>query len=185
MRIRYSMIGLALTAAFILSGCTGNSTPTANNAPVQTNAGNSAANGSANAGGLETTRKAPEATTNNAPTLAPVFKAYCDAMTRKDEAALRKLYSQASLKALEEDMKAENQKSLVGFLEVEQISNKLCDVRNEKIDGDVGVAEVTTEGMPNGARIKFVKENGEWKITNESPDVQAVKQSATNTNASR
>ncbi len=184
MRFRYSIAAVALTAAFILTGCNGNSTPANGNAPAQSNAGNAAANG-ANAGGLETTRKTPEATANNAPTLAPVFKSYCDAMTRKDEAALRKLYSQASLKALEEDMKAENQKSLVAFLEVEQISNKRCDVRNEKIDGDVGVAEVTTEGMPNGARIKFVREGGEWKITNESPDVQSVKQSATDSNAAR
>ena len=51
-------------------------------------------------------------------------------------------------------------------------------MRNEQIEGNTGVAEVRTEGMPNGARIKFVKENGEWKVTNESPDIKAVQESA-------
>ena len=48
---------------------------------------------------LNTSKTPTEATTNDAPTLTPVFKAYCDAMTKKDDAALRKVYSAATLKA--------------------------------------------------------------------------------------
>jgi len=134
---------------------------------------------------LNTSKTPTEATTNDAPTLTPVFKAYCDAMTKKDDAALRKVYSAATLKAFEADMKADNEKSLVKFLEADQVSNELCEVRNEKIEGDVAIAEVKTKGMPNGAKIKFVKENGEWKLTNDSPEFNAVKKSAENSNTAK
>jgi hypothetical protein len=75
-------------------------------------------------------------------------------------------------------MKDEGSKTLIEYLSAEQVSNELCEVRNEKIDGDVGVAEVKTKGMPNGARIKFVRENGEWKLTTEVPDFEEVKKAA-------
>ncbi len=134
---------------------------------------------------LETSKTPTEATTNEAPTLKPVFKAYCDAKTRKDEAALRKIYSAATLKALEADMKADNEKSLIKYLEADQVSNELCEVRNEKIEGDVGTAEVKTKGMPNGVKLQFVKENGEWKLTNQVPDFESVKKAAENTNTAK
>lgn len=130
---------------------------------------------------LPTNKTPTEATTNNAPTVAPVFKAYCDAMTRKDEAAIRKVYSAATLKSLEEDMKAENEKSLVKYLEADRVSNKLCEVRNEKVEGDVAIAEVKTEGAPNGFKVKFVRENGEWKLTNEFPDFPKRTENISNT----
>ena len=60
---------------------------------------------------------APEATTNNAPTLTPVFKAYCDAWVKNDEAALRKVYSSDTLKGFEAEMKEDKAKSLIKFLE--------------------------------------------------------------------
>jgi len=131
---------------------------------------------------LETTKTPTEATTNEAPTLKPVFTAYCDAMTKKDEAAIKKLYAAGTLKSLEADMKAENEKSLVKYLEADRVSNKLCEIRNEKIEGEIGVAEVKTEGAPNGFKIKFVKEGGEWKLTNEFPDFKDVKKSAESSN---
>ena len=173
MRFQLLLLGAVLAATtIILTGCPGNqTTPNANTTNV--NKGNTAGNTAApgNTGELETTKTPPPETTNNAPTLTPAFKAYCDAMTRKDEAALRKVFSQATLKSLEADMKAENEKSLVAYLSTEQISNNVCEVRNEQISGDTGTAEVKTEGMPNGARIKFVRENGEWKVTNEIPEL--------------
>jgi len=131
-----------------------------------------------------TTQKTPEeTTTNKAETIAPVVQAYCAAMRKKDDAALRKIYSQAALKSLEADMKEEKQTSLAEFLSSEPVGDKPCEVRNEKIEGEKAIAEVRTETYPNGVKMFFVKENGEWKMTNESPEFQSVKQSATNSNA--
>ena len=166
--------------AAILTGCSGTETTNTSNL---TNKNANAPSENTNTGNvITTTKKTPEPTTNEAPTLAPVFKAYCDAKTKKDEAGLRKVYSAKTLKQFEEEMKAENEKSLVKYLEIDQVSNKLCEIRNEKIEGDKAVAEVKTEGMPNGVKIVFVKENGEWKLTTEIPDFEAVKKSAENLN---
>jgi hypothetical protein len=183
MRFQILIFCTVLIFSIFLTGCPGeqpktNSNSNANQTTVQdpNKQGNS---------GLATTKTPTEATRNDAPTLTPVFKAYCDAMTKKDEAALRKVFSQATLKAMEADMKADNEKTLVEHLAIERVSNKVCEVRNEKIDGDVGVAEVKTEGMPNGAKLKFVKENGEWKLTTEIPDFDAVKKAAQNSNTAK
>ncbi|HEY0458373.1 MAG TPA: hypothetical protein VGC97_04425 [Pyrinomonadaceae bacterium] len=183
MRFQILIFCTILTFIFLLSGCPSNSpTNSASNAN-QTIVNNP--NKPTNSGSLETSKTPTETTVNAAPTLKPVFTAYCDAMTKKDEAALRKVFSQGTLKSLEADMKADNQKSLVKYLEVERVSNKLCEVRNEKIEGDTGVAEVKTEGMPNGAKLKFVRENGEWKLTTEIPDFKAVKDSVQSANTAK
>ena len=107
--------------------------------------------------------------------------AYYEALKKKDDAALRKVYSRETLKSLEADMKSEGAKSLVEFItELEPAPEQPFQVRNEQIQGDTAIAEIRGGAYPNGIKIKFVRENGEWKITNESPDIQAVKQSATN-----
>jgi hypothetical protein len=169
--------------AFILTGCPASTPPTNNNA-------NSTPAANANSGGtnsnvFSSTPKPAEATTNEAPTLKPTFKAYCDAKTKNDEAGLRKVYSAATVKLFEAEMKADNIKTLVEYLEVDQVSNKMCEISNEKIDGETGTALIKTEGMPNGVRVKFVKENGEWKLTNESDDVKSVTDSSKNSNTAK
>jgi hypothetical protein len=182
MRFQISFFCTIFIFTIFLTGCpsgapTGNTVLKTNQTTISDpNKSNSA---------LSTSKTPTEATTNDAPTLKPVFTAYCDAMTKKDEAALRKVYSQATLKALEADMKAENEKSLVKYLETDRVSTKLCELRNEKIEGDVGVAEGKTEGAPNGFKYKFVKENGEWKLTNESPEFDAVRKTAVNSNTAK
>lgn len=118
---------------------------------------------------LEIKTPAPEVTSNNAPTLTPVFKAYCAAVVKKDEAAIRKAYSADTLKNMEGQMKADGVKTFAKFLELDKVTNELCEVRNEKIDGDSAVAEVRTEGYKTGVKIVFVKEGGEWKMTNKRP----------------
>ena len=131
-------------------------------------------------------KAAPVQTTNNAPTLTPVFLAYCAAMEKKDEAGIRKAYSKDTLEAFAEDMKAEKSKSLVDFLSTDQVTTALCEIRNEVITGDTAVATVRTAGMPQGnVKVVFVKEGNEWKLTNKSPDLEAVKQTATNSNAGK
>ena len=130
-------------------------------------------------------KTAPAQTANNAPTLMPVFIAYCVAMEKKDEAGIRKVYSKDTLEDFAKQMKEEGSKSLVDYLAIDRVSTKLCTIRNETINGDTAVAEVKTEGMPNGAKVVFVKEGNEWKLTNRSPELDAVKQTATSSNAGK
>ena len=99
-------------------------------------------------------------------------------MEKKDEAALRKVFSTETLQYFAGEMKEDNVKTLVDLLSDEQVSSDLCEVRNEQINGDTGVAEVRTKGYPNGLKLVFVKENGEWKLTTKSPNIDAVKRSA-------
>ena len=98
--------GVALFAVS-MSACGGaapaNSVKNSNTATVKPNTNSS----------LETKKNEPETVTNNAPTLTPVFKSFCDAWTKNDEAALRKIYSQDTIKFFESQMKADNAKSLV------------------------------------------------------------------------
>lgn len=132
------------------------------------------------------TSKTPEiSTTNDAPTFSPLVKTYCEAIVKKDEATLRKIHSRETLAIYEADMKSEKQSSLVEFLtSFETISDvSKCGARNEKIEGDRGSARIRNENMPNGVEIEFVKENGEWKITNKSPEFESVKKSAANANS--
>lgn len=177
-------IYILLFLAIFLIGCGGAAENS--NAPVNakpTNANVAAANTN---GSLETNRTPTAATTNNAPTLAPVVLRYYEALKGKDEAALRKVYSQATVKSLEADMKDENKKSLVEFItELEPVPDKPLETRNERIEGDTAIAEIRGGSYPNGIEIKFVKEGGEWKMTNESPVLNAVKQSAANSNSSK
>lgn len=181
MRFQILIFSTILLFTTIFAGCSGN--PPAANANQSNTVTNAAKTNSNNV--FNTTVKTPEQTTNAAPTLTPVVKAYCDAKTKKDEAALRKVYSQATLKYFEEKMKEENEKSLVKYLESDEVSNKLCEARNEKIEGETAVAEIKTEGAPAGFLVKFVKENGEWKLTNESPELKSVKEAANNSNSGK
>ncbi len=122
---------------------------------------------------IATTTATPAQTTNNADTIKPVVSAYYEALKTKNDAALRKIYSQGTLKSLEADMKDEGKKSLVEFItELEPVPAQPFEVRNEQINGDVAVAEMRGGAYPNGIKIKFIKENGEWKMTNESPEFQ-------------
>lgn len=153
-----NFIFLTITAAAIFAvGCGGSATNTANNA---------------NTAPVANANTAPkDENANAAPTLTPVFKAYCEAMVRKDEAALRKIYSAETLKYIESEMKADKIPTLLKYLEDEQMTGKLCEVKNEKITGDKATAKIVADPYPNGIEIEFVKEGGEWKITNRSPSV--------------
>ena len=150
---------------------------TANNTAIAVNTSNVANTNVANTkpDPLGATTPTPALTTNNAPTLTPVYKAYCAAFVKKDEAALRKIYSKDTIRYFESEMKADGEKTLMQHLETDRASNELCEVRNEQISGDTAIAEIRTTGYPNGMKIIFVKEDNEWKLTNRSPEVPAAK----------
>ncbi len=111
--------------------------------------------------------------TVEAVTLKPIVAAYCDAMRKKDEAALRKIYSQAALARLLAKTKADGVNSLVEYLSIEPVGDN-CRVVNETVEGNTAVAYVITQTYPDGTQFRFVKENNEWKMTDESPDVDRV-----------
>jgi len=158
-------------------GC-GGTTPSNSNAVNVTNV--------ASNNPLETTTPIPEQTTNKAPTLTPVFKAYCDAWVKNNEAELRKVYSSDTIKNFEEQMKDEKETSLIKFLEAtDKVSGNPCEVTNEKIDGDKALATIRSNKYPTGITVVFVKENGEWKLTNKSPAIDAVKPSNSNSNVTK
>ena len=170
------LVAILISVAFSACGGPG---------PTNANNGNgNVANGNAN-DPVATTKTTPEQTTNNAPTLTPVYKAYCAAWVKKDEAALRNAYSSDSVKDIEKQMKGEGIKTFVEYLALDQLSNESCEVRNEQITGDSAVAEVRTKAYPNGIKVIFVKENGEWKLTNKSPALDSVTSTAANSNTAK
>ncbi|HMQ04844.1 MAG TPA: nuclear transport factor 2 family protein [Pyrinomonadaceae bacterium] len=113
------------------------------------------------------TTPTPGSVTNNAPTLSPVYKAYCAAVVRKDEAAIRKFFTSDTLASFEEDMKAEKMTKLSEY--VDKVTNEVCEVSNEQFKGDKAVARVRTVSYPSGYEVLFVKEGGEWKMSNIDP----------------
>lgn len=168
MRIYISILTCILAALFVACG----GTPNTNN----TN-GNVA---SVNANNPLGTTKAPETETiNNAPTLGPVVQAYYDALKKKNDAAVREVMSADFLKRTEEDMKTEKRKDLTGFLaEYDTIPDKPLEVRNEKIEGEKGVADLRGGAYKTWTAFAFVKEGGKWKLTGGSPAIDSVKQQA-------
>lgn len=180
MRYQFLLFITILIFSAIFAAC-GSNQPTANNSTNNNTANtNTVAAAPSNANSTIPTTKKPEAeTTNNAPTLAPVVTAYYEALKKKDDAALRKVVSEETLKTWEADMKEEKKTSLTAFLtDLEPAPEKPFEVRNEKIEGDAGVAELKGGSYGVWTPFKFVRENGAWKITNQSPDFDAVKKSA-------
>ncbi|MGD9561275.1 MAG: hypothetical protein AB7F88_03875 [Pyrinomonadaceae bacterium] len=113
------------------------------------------------------TTPTPDQVTNNAPTLTPVYKAYCAAVVKKDDAAVRKFFTADTLQSFEEGMKDEGIKSISSY--VDKVTNEVCEVSNERLKGDKAVAKVKTVSYPNGFDVLFIKENGEWKMSNIDP----------------
>ncbi len=177
MQRNFFLFVLIAVLSAMIAACGGGTTPT------NSGNGNTVANNSNDP--TATTKPANEPTTNNAPTLTPVFKAYCDAWVKNDEAALRKVYSSDTLKIFEQQMKEEKTKSLIKLLEAEKVSGTPCEVTNEEINGDTAVGKIMSNKFPNGIKIVFVKENGDWKITNRSPSLEAAKPTVTNSNTAK
>jgi hypothetical protein len=164
MNIRSSIIGLFLLSALFVAGCGTADAPSenanaANTAPANTDSP------------LATGPAKTVETVNEAPTLTPSVNAYCEAMEKKDEAGLRRVYSSDSIQHFEKDMKETGDRTLVEYLAIDNVTTALCDVKNEEIKGDEATAILTTAGMPGGAKVIFVREGGEWKLTNRVPDL--------------
>ena len=156
-----------ITTALLLAGCgTDTTTNVANTnvANVNTNAA------PANTAVLEPTKKPETATTNNAPTLAPVVQTYYEALKKKDDALLRSVMSQEFLKSIEADMKQEKKTGLAAYMaETDTIPEKPVEVRNERIEGNNAVAEIKGGAYLTWTPFAFANEGGKWKFTGGSP----------------
>ncbi|HEY2847192.1 MAG TPA: hypothetical protein VGI80_05190 [Pyrinomonadaceae bacterium] len=153
-----------------------------NNDSVPTN-GNTT-NGNTNT--LSFSTPTPVAVTNNAPTLTPMIKAYCEALNKGDEATVRKTYSADTLAIFAKEMKEEKATSLTKFLNEYDKVGGTCELTNEQISGDTATAVFKTDSYKTGLPIVFVKEGGEWKLTNKSPVLDSMKRSnSSNSNAGK
>ncbi len=154
-----------------LAGCGGTPVPNTNannNAAPKTNS-----NGPANA--FETKKQAEGDKSNDAQAIAPVVSAYYEALKKKDDAGLKKVYSQAAIRELEAGMKSDGKKSLADYIESsEPAGEKPFEVRNEKIDGDTAIAEIKGGSYAIWIKWKFVKENGEWKLAAPSENIKLL-----------
>jgi hypothetical protein len=177
-----------LTAFLIFStalvGCTKTETPTSTNTGKTANA-NTAIVTADNP--LETTKKPEAATSNNAPTLAPVVQNFYEALNKKDEAGVRKYLSQSALKYWETEAKTEKKTALAYLSEAEEPIDEKREIRNEKIEGETAVAEIKGGSLGVWTPIKFVRENGQWKFASpeDSLSLQNIPQTETNSNTAK
>jgi predicted Rossmann fold nucleotide-binding protein DprA/Smf involved in DNA uptake len=93
------------------------------------------------------------------------LKAYIDAASKKDVAAMKSHLSQGTLKLMEDGAKAMN-KNLDDMLKDEsgQMPPEAANIKysNEKVSGDTATVDMTAQGQT--ATMPLVKENGEWKL---------------------
>lgn len=179
MRFQNTILFAVLLFSAFLIGCA--PTETTNNTTINTKTANAAATNAENP--LETTRAPETATSNNAPTLAPIVQNYYAALAKKDEAGVKKSLSQAAQKYWENEAKSEK-KSVIAYLtETEEPLDAKREVRNEKIEGDTAIAEIKGGSLANWTAFKFVRENGEWKYASpkDSFSMQNIPKSATDT----
>lgn len=110
-----------------------------------------------------------------AETLKPVVDAYCEAMRKKNDAGLRNIFTSATVKALEADVKADGLGSIAELLELEPVGDN-CQVVNETIQGNTAQATVITQTYPTGTSFTFEKVGNDWKMTRKSADFDRVDQ---------
>ena len=173
MRIQLAIAAIVLS--FVFNNC-GGSEPAANKssgANQESTPDASTPSPEASKGALEPDTPTP-APTVEAVTLKPLITEFCKARREKNEAALKRLYSAATLRSLTAAAREDGKSTITEYLESEPVGDK-CTVVNERIVGDTGEATVITETYPAGVRWTFVKEGGSWKLTDQSSDFDKVK----------
>jgi hypothetical protein len=164
---------ILVSAALMISACGGAPTPNVNTAnKTNVPAVNSPASNPDSP--VATNKKAEAATSNAAPTIGPVVKAYYEALRNKDDAALLTVLSADSLKKVQAAMRAEHKTGMAAFLAETDLADSPIEVRNEKIEGDKAMAEIKGGAYLKWTPFLFVNVGGTWKFTRSSPDVQAV-----------
>lgn len=179
MRFQNLLFIFIFTLSIFLLGCPGEEPKTPSGNENVSNSNTPAVqNDNANTNNpLKTESQAPRTEEKIAETLKPVVDSYCAALNKGDDTALKNIYSQASWNALSADARSEG-KTVSKYLGESEPIGDQCKVVNERISGDVAEAIVITQTYPKGVPLKFVKENGTWKMTNQSSDFDAVRKSS-------
>lgn len=173
------------TTIFIFStaliGCTKTETPTNTTTTKTTNANVAVAKPDDQ---LATTKAPEAATSNNAPTIAPIVQNFYEALNKKDEAGMKKYLSQSAIKYWDAEAKSEKKTALAYLIEAEDPIDEKREVRNEKITGETAVAEMKGGSLGVWTPIKFVRENGEWKFASpeDSFSLQNMPSTSVNSN---
>jgi hypothetical protein len=129
--------------------------------------------------------KPPTETVNNAPTIGPVVQKYYDALKNKDNAALRDTLTKDFVSRIEKDMKEDKATDLAAYMAKDEYRpGSNLEVRNEKIEGDKAEAEIRGGAYKNWTPFEFAKEDGKWKFTGGSPEVENMPKSNTSANSS-
>lgn len=185
--MRFFILLIFSIFTLFLNGCTTAETPGNKSSAGNTKSNNANTNvsssNSADSNPLATTKAPEAATSNNAPTLAPVVQNYYAALQKKDEAGVKKFLSQSAIGYWQSEMKSEKSPSLLAILEDnESPVEEKREVRNEKIEGDTASVEMKGGSLGVWTPIKFVKENGEWKFASpkDSLSLQDIPRTATN-----
>ena len=156
-----------LSALIFLGAC---STSSENTNPANTNAA-----------GSKTPNASPSvaAANNNAPvaiaspTVQPsegssapcaVVAAHHAALLRKDEAALRKTLTQATIRQFEADAKADGEKTIVGYLTAYSSPTTKPPICGGTVQGDAATLQVKDGETGVVSTWKAAKESGEWKL---------------------
>jgi hypothetical protein len=172
MSMKFNLIYIfIISVAIVAAGC-GNATDAPAN-EKNTKVANPNGNGNRDSteSTLGTVKKPEAATENNAPTIGPVVQTYYEALRKKDDALVKSVMTDAFIKNMEADMKAEGKKgSLAAFMaEVESDLDEKIEVRNEKIEGNKAVAQLKGGTYLVWTAFEFVNEGGKWKFTGGSP----------------
>jgi Domain of unknown function (DUF4878) len=96
------------------------------------------------------------------------FKSFFEAQQKKDVAGMKKTLSKGSMAMLEKGAKAKNQSVdqaiTEGFNNPASKTDKIPELRNEKIEGENATLEVQDEESKKWETVYFVKEDSDWKI---------------------
>lgn len=162
MKLRLAALAaIAVAAGTLLAGC--KAATNVNNANA-TN-GNT---GTYNAGGPDS-QPSPTATVISASTPGDAFRAYYEAIKKKDIAAVKSLFSKGTMAMMEEQATRTNKPVDTIMTEGLEAANKevpaaFPETRNEKIDGDTATLEVRDEKADKWETLHLVKEEGSWKL---------------------
>jgi hypothetical protein len=169
MKLRFAAFAaIMLAATLLVASCNkGASNSNGTNAPASNSNGGRETSSSPTTGGSPTTT-APAGTVS-ASTPTEAFRSYYEAIKRKDAAAVKSLFSKATVEALEKNAAQKNTTFDEVFKEglesaSKEIPASVPETRNEKIEGDKATLEVKDDKKGSWETLRFVNEGGQWKI---------------------
>lgn len=90
------------------------------------------------------------------------FKAFHEAVKNKDAAGMKRTLSKKTLEMIEEGAKEKGKSIDEALKETKDVPTSTPETRNEQINGDKATLEV--KDKDKWETVKFVKEDGEWKL---------------------